>query len=166
MKHTDHKKLVSYIKLSVTLLAECFSLFSIIFFIIREDRVPIVMMCLLTVALSALPFLFEKAFKISFSIPFYIYATVYALGPMLGYSYRLYLLTDWWDKFLHFSGGYFFAEVGYYLSLIALEEDRKKARIISAIFGSALQLPYQFYGNSLNLDLTSFSAWTCRMILI
>ena len=62
-----------------------------------------------------LPTIAEKLFRCKVSLPIFIFGLVYAMGPMLGQCWKLYYLTNWWDKALHISGGVMFALVGWFV---------------------------------------------------
>lgn len=65
-----------------------------------------------TVVLVLLPLAAEKLFGCRISLPVYLFALLYAMGPMAGNCWYLYYTTAWWDKLLHCAGGMFFALVG------------------------------------------------------
>ncbi len=47
---------------------------------------------------------------------FFFFTMAYAMGPMLGKSFKLYYTTKWWDKLLHTSAGLVFAVLGVFLA--------------------------------------------------
>lgn len=68
--------------------------------------------CAATMLLVSLPILAEKLFKQRLQLPFFIFCSLYALGPMMGDVFLLYYTTAWWDELLHFIGGIVFAILG------------------------------------------------------
>ena len=65
-----------------------------------------------TILLVLLPMAAEKLFRCRISLPVYLFAVLYALGPMVGHCWYIYYTTSWWDKLLHFAGGVMFAILG------------------------------------------------------
>jgi hypothetical protein len=122
-------------KLRLRIWAVCvaFCLGSGVWFLAAED-VTAALVCLGSVALVTAPVLAEKLLGLRLSRGFYIFCLAYALGPMLGKAYRLYYLTDWWDKLLHTTGGLVFALVGYYL-LRAMNRGQPVTPAVGVLFG-------------------------------
>ncbi len=65
---------------------------------------------------------------------FYVFLLFYAMGPMLGKAYKLYYLTNWWDKLLHTSAGLVFAVVGAELAQL-LNGKGETSLFLRVIFG-------------------------------
>ena len=68
-----------------------------------------------TLGLVLLPAMMERLFRCRLCLPVYIFALVYAVGPMLGQCWNFYYTISWWDKLLHTCGGVAFALFGAYL---------------------------------------------------
>lgn len=100
-----------WIKLVGTVLCEIFTVCTIIMLLTgsEPDRLALAFATLL---LAALPMLLEKLFHCRISLPVYIFALAYAIGPMLGHCWKLYYTIPVWDKLLHISGGVMFAILG------------------------------------------------------
>ena len=100
-----------WIKLVGTVLCEIFTVCTIIMLLAgsEPDRLALAFATLL---LAALPMLLEKLFHCRISLPVYIFALAYAIGPMLGHCWKLYYTIPVWDKLLHISGGVMFAILG------------------------------------------------------
>lgn len=72
-------------------------------------------MCLISIVFVLIPDLMERIFKFRIQTPLYLFILLYTICPMLGYSYNLYYLLDWWDDLLHTFAGLIFAMFGAYL---------------------------------------------------
>lgn len=99
------------------LAAELFALGSVLHFSLAQETYG-VLQSFETMLLILLPLAAEHVLRCKISSWLYVYVTLYALGPLLGHSYKLFYTTGWWDKLLHCSGGMIFALVGYYLPLL------------------------------------------------
>lgn len=92
------------------------------------------LICLGTVILVSLPMLLEQVGHWKLSRGFFIFCLLYAMGPMLGKSFKLYYLTNWWDKLLHTSAGFVFAVLGVCLAA-ALNRGNPPSPAMQVIFG-------------------------------
>ena len=90
--------------------------------------------CLGTVFLVALPALLERWWDIRLQRGFFLFCVLYAMGPMLGKAFKLYYLTNWWDKLLHTSAGFLFAALGAWAA-VRLNRGRETSRILQILFG-------------------------------
>lgn len=92
-----------------------------------------VLVCLGTVILVLIP---PAAVRLGlrFSRGFLVFCVLYAMGPMLGKAYKLYYLTNWWDKLLHTCGGVAFAAVGTCLAA-GLNGGRDTSPVLLGVFG-------------------------------
>ena len=127
------RKHEKWIKLGGTVLCEIFTVFTIIKLLIggEPDRLALTFVTLL---LAALPMLLEKLFHCRISLPVYIFALAYAIGPMLGHCWKLYYTVPVWDKLLHISGGVMFAILGaFFFDLLAKSKDLPAVRTIFAL---------------------------------
>ncbi|MBQ9858062.1 MAG: hypothetical protein IJO77_03585, partial [Oscillospiraceae bacterium] len=99
-----------------------------------------------TVVLAALPFLLEKLFHCRISLPLYIFALAYAIGPMLGHCWKLYYTLPGWDKLLHTTGGVMFVILGAYLfELLMRGQNHQTAKVIfSLCFSMAVAVLWEF----------------------
>ncbi|MBQ8830431.1 MAG: hypothetical protein IJ017_02390 [Oscillospiraceae bacterium] len=100
-----------HIKLVGTAICEIFTIYTIVTMLCNReaDRIALAFG---TVVLAALPFLLEKLFRCRISLPLYIFALAYAIGPMLGNCWKLYYTLPGWDKLLHTTGGVMFVILG------------------------------------------------------
>jgi uncharacterized membrane protein YjdF len=99
-----------------------------------------------TLLLAALPMLMEKLLHCRISLPVYIFALAYAVGPMLGHCWKLYYTVPAWDKLLHISGGVMFAILGaYFFDLLAKNKELPVVRTIFALcFSMAIAVLWEF----------------------
>lgn len=104
------------------------------FWFLGAGEVTAALVCLGTVALVTVPVLAERLLGLRLSRGFYIFCMVYAIGPMLGKAYKLYYLTNWWDKLLHTTGGLVFALVGYYL-IRSVNQGQPVTPAVGVLFG-------------------------------
>ena len=102
------------IKLGATALCELFTGYTLIMLLTagEPDRLALAFGTLL---LAVLPLALEKLLSCRISLPLYLFALAYAIGPMLGHCWKLYYTVPVWDKLLHISGGVVFAVLGAYL---------------------------------------------------
>ena len=102
------------IKLGATALCELFAVYTFIR-LLSEGEPDGLALAFGTLLLAALPLALEKLLSSRISLPFYLFALAYAIGPMLGHCWKLYYTLPGWDKLLHISGGVMFAVLGAYL---------------------------------------------------
>lgn len=133
------------IKLGGIVLCEIFTVFTIIDLLTggEPDRLALAFGTLLLVLL---PMLLEKLSHCRISLPVYIFALAYAVGPMLGHCWKLYYTVPVWDKLLHISGGVMFAILGtYFFDLLTKSKDLPAARAIFALcFSIAIAVLWEF----------------------
>ena len=110
-KTITKEMVIRWITFSVCLL---FCLFTYFFFSIKNESGKAIM-ALLSVLYICIPFIAEKLFRFKIQIALYIFIMLYAICPLLGYSYKLYYLISWWDSLLHGFAGVVFAMFGAYL---------------------------------------------------
>ena len=134
-----------WIKLAGTVLCEIFTVCTIIMLLAgsEPDRL---LLAFATLLLVALPMLLEKLFHCRISLPIYIFALVYAIGPMLGHCWKLYYTVPVWDKLLHISGGVMFAILGaYFFDLLVKNKELPVVRTIFALcFSMAIAVLWEF----------------------
>ena len=104
------------------------------------------LLALATPFMLLLPTIAEKLFRCKVSLPIFIFGLVYAMGPMLGQCWKLYYLTNWWDKALHISGGVMFALVGWFVCQKLTGDTQKKviAALFALCFSVALAAVWEF----------------------
>ena len=119
-------------RIGVWAAGELFAIYSVIRFgAAREwERA---LLAAVTLLLLCAPFILEKLAHGRLSLPFFLFGLFYAIGSMLGHSYKLYYLLPGWDKMLHICGGVAFAAVGYYLPQWAGVHG-KNNRLVSVVF--------------------------------
>ena len=145
-----------WIKLGGTVVCEIFTVITIITLITgsEPDRMALAFGTLLLVLL---PLLLEKLFHCRISLPVYIFALAYAVGPMLGHCWKLYYTVPVWDKLLHICGGVMFAILGaYFFDLLVKEKVHPAARTIFALcFSIAIAVLWEFveFGADRFLDM-------------
>ena len=134
-----------WIKLIGTILCEIFTVCTILMLLAsgEPDRL---LLAFATLLLAALPMLMEKLLHCRISLPVYIFALAYAVGPMLGHCWKLYYTVPVWDKLLHISGGVMFAILGAYVfDLLAKNKELPVARTIFALcFSMAIAVLWEF----------------------
>ena len=99
-----------------------------------------------TLGLVLLPAMMERLFRCRLCLPVYIFALVYAIGPMLGHCWKLYYTVPVWDKLLHICGGVMFAIVGAYVfELLTKRKDHFfGAAIFALCFSIAIAALWEF----------------------
>ena len=134
-----------WIKLAGTVLCEIFTVCTIIMLLAgsEPDRL---LLAFATLLLAALPMLLEKLLHCRISLPVYIFALAYAIGPMLGHCWKLYYTVPVWDKLLHISGGVMFAILGvYFFDLLAKNKELPVVRTVFALcFSMAIAVLWEF----------------------
>ena len=134
-----------WIKLAGTVLCEIFTVCTIIMLLAsgEPDRL---LLAFATLLLAALPMLLEKLLHCRISLPVYIFALAYAIGPMLGHCWKLYYTVPVWDKLLHISGGVMFAILGaYFFDLLVKNKELPVVRTIFALcFSMAIAVLWEF----------------------
>lgn len=152
------KKYEEVIRLIGVILCELFTLITIGELIGNQDTERLLLACF-TVVLVLLPLAMELIFRCKLSLPVYIFAILYALGPMLGHCYNFYYTVTGWDKLLHICGGVMFALVGMYLfDFINKGESPVLLRALFALcFSVALSVIWEFVEYAadifLNMDM-------------
>lgn len=99
-----------------------------------------------TLGLVLLPAMMERLFRCRLCLPVYIFALVYAVGPMMGRCWNFYYTISWWDKLLHICGGVMFAIVGaYFFELLTKRKDHFFGTAIFALcFSMAIAVLWEF----------------------
>lgn len=126
---------------------EAFALFSVIRFWPLGEWTRTALAAV-TMVLLLLPAAAERLLKRRLRTEVYVLCLLYALGAMMGHSYRFYYYIPWWDGLLHFVGGVMFALVG--IQLISLQKSGEKHGLwMTALFGlcfsMAISLLWEFF---------------------
>lgn len=134
-----------WIKLAGTVLCELFAVFTIIM-LFEGGEPDRLLLAFATLLLATLPMLLEKLLHCRISLPVYIFALAYAIGPMLGHCWKLYYTVPVWDKLLHICGGVMFAILGaFFFDLLVKNKELPVVRIIFALcFSMAIALIWEF----------------------
>ncbi len=119
--------LVRYAALYAALL---FCLFSLVLFIIKRDYSK-TLMSFVSILYVLLPGVAEKLCKFKIGPTLYVIVIIYAVCPLLGYSYDFYYYLDWWDDILHAFAGFIFAMLGAYLPHV-LDKEHKPSLAMCA----------------------------------
>ena len=119
------------IKVGGTVLCELFTVFTILS-LWSGDEPDRMALAFGTLLLVLLPLLVEKIFDCRISLPVYLFALAYAVGPMLGHCWKLYYTVPVWDKLLHISGGVMFAILGVYI--FAFLTEHKESALPGVLF--------------------------------
>jgi len=128
-------------------LGELFTLYSVIHFGLAREWERLLLSAV-TLALLCLPLFLEKLLDCRLALPLYLFSLFYALGSMLGHSYKLYYILPWWDSMLHLFGGIAFAVVGYYmLQWMGLhgKSEQVAYAVFAMCFSMALALLWEFF---------------------
>lgn len=110
-KPTTKDDVFRIVVLSICLL---FALVSTVYFsAVRQSGQA--MMSLVSIVFVLVPDIMQRIFKFRIQTILYLFIVLYTICPMLGYSYKLYYLLEWWDDLLHAFAGLIFAMFGAYL---------------------------------------------------
>ena len=129
----NRNKTDAKIKMSGILLGELLTIGTIVFLIVSKQysRLPL---AFATLAFLLLPAMMERLVPCRLCLPVYIFAILYAVGPMMGQCWKFYYTISWWDKLLHICGGVMFAIVGvYFFALLVKQKDNLLASVIFAL---------------------------------
>lgn len=140
MNKTDTK-----VKIFGIILGELLAIGTVVFLIASKQysRLPLAFG---TLGLVLLPAIMEKLFRCRLCLPVYIFALLYAVGPMMGQCWNFYYTISWWDKLLHICGGVMFAIVGvYFFELLTKRKDHfAGAAIFALCFSIAFAALWEF----------------------
>ncbi len=135
------------IRLGLLAASEGFAFFSTFYFLHGREWTRTALAAV-TILLLLLPEAAERASGKRLSMPFYVLCMFYALGAMLGHSYKLYYKILRWDELLHLIGGFFFALVGFEIAR-SITGNGKYSLWFSALFGlcfsMAIALAWEFF---------------------
>lgn len=114
--------------------------------------------CLATVGFALLPLILCMLMRWNMNFWFYLYFSLYTMGPLVGAVYNVYYLTSWWDDLLHFMAGTVFAVVGARL-VITLNKKHPVSYVFAAVFGILLSVGiavcWEFYEHASDRLLNS-----------
>lgn len=138
-------KTTTKVKIFGIILGELLALGTIVFLVATKQysRLPLAFG---TLGLVLLPAMMERLFRCRLCLPVYIFALVYAVGPMMGQCWNFYYTISWWDKLLHICGGVMFAIVGAYVfELLTKRKDHFfGAAIFALCFSTAIAALWEF----------------------
>lgn len=139
-------KIEKRIKATGTLLAVAFASITFIL-LITQAQTDRLLLAAVTIFLVCVPWLFERFFHSRLSLPLYIFALFYAIGPMLGHCWYFYYTICWWDKLLHMCGGVMFAIFGAYLfeRLSKSKENHMATAVFALCFSMAVAVAWEFF---------------------
>ncbi len=126
------------IRLAILVAGEAFAVFSTVFFLFGGEWTRWALAAV-TILLLLLPEAMERISKRQLSLPFYLLCIFYAIGAMLGHSYKFYYKIPRWDELLHLIGGFLFALVGCELTGYIVG-DSKHSVWFAALFGLCLSM--------------------------
>lgn len=134
------------IKLISTALCELLTLVTIVILLFTR-RYSRLLMAFGTVLLLLLPLAMEWLFRCRTSLPLYLFALFYALGPMLGNCWNFYDIIPGWDKLLHACGGVAFAILGFYCFRLLSKNSTQllAAAVFALCFSIALSVLWEFW---------------------
>lgn len=135
---------------------ELFNLFSVFFFILRGEGERI-LLCLATFVLLLLPMAAERVFHCRLSLSLYLLCLFYAIGAMLGHSWKFYYLLPGWDKLLHLIGGVVFAILGIYLPSLILKKN-PESPLMTALFALCFSIAVSAVWEFFEYGMDSFFA--------
>ena len=133
------------IKLTGIIFGELLTVCTILFLLATKQygRLP---MAFCTLLFVLLPAIMEWGFRCSLCLPVYIFALLYAVGPMMGQCWLFYYTISWWDNLLHACGGVMFAIVGaYFFERLTRRKDHILAEALFALcFSVAIAALWEF----------------------
>ncbi len=142
------------IRLALLVAGEAFAVFSTVFFLFGKEWTRWALAAA-TILLLLLPEVAERAIKRRLSLPFYALCVFYAIGAMLGHSYKFYYKIPRWDELLHLIGGILFALVGCELGRSVVGDD-KGSVWLSALFGLCLSMSIALAWEFLEYGMDTF----------
>lgn len=133
-------------------LAELFAVCSAVYFLCTGERTRMAVAAA-TVFLLLIPVILERLAKRRLHPFAYVLGILYALGPMLGHSYRLYFILPRWDELLHFTGGVVFAMIGFEIAASDCNSDHGGwyIALFGLCFSMALSLLWEFFEYGMDL---------------
>lgn len=110
-----------------------------------------------TLLMVLIPELVERLFRCRINTAVYVFAILYAAGPMMGHCWKFYYTVPCWDKLLHICGGVMFVILGIYLfeRLSQGKANHVSAVVFALCFSLAISVVWEFaeYGADLFLGM-------------
>lgn len=144
---TSLSRLEKVVRTVVFVLCELLAIGTIVMVIATKQFNSRLALAIGTVALIFLPYAIEKVLSCKIITPLYVFAMIYAVGPMLGQCYDLYYRTGWWDKLLHICGGVMFAILGIMIFYRFTRGEKNKVllcAVFALCFSMALSMLWEF----------------------
>jgi len=154
------KKAEIFLRAAAVAAGELLALGTVITLLFRGFSDKLLLACG-TVVLVLVPELLERLLRCRIHTAVYIFAVLYAIGPMLGHAWKLYYTVSWWDKLLHICGGVMFVILGIYLfeRLTRGQVGHTAAVVFALCFSMAVSVVWEFaeYGADrfLGMDMQS-----------
>lgn len=129
------------------ILCETFVVFTAVLLLVQRRYGQLPMVAVTAVLVTA-PLVVERLFRCRIALPLFLFALLYALGPMLGYCYHFYYTIPWWDKMLHVFGGVAFALFGLFLYERFIDPPRGRwwmAAVFALCFSMAVAVAWEFF---------------------
>lgn len=134
MKHKLHEKGITTPMLVLTGILCLIGLLTTIYVRLTTNALFSYFYCLATVGFVLLPMALMLLFRWKMNFGFYLFFSLYAMGPLLGAVYNFYYYTEWWDDLLHAMAGTVFAVVGTYLAVL-MNRKQPLNYLLAALFG-------------------------------
>lgn len=135
------------IRFALLAASEAFALISTIIFLPGKEWTRWALSAV-TILLLLLPETAERISGHRLRLSVYVLCIFYALGAMLGHSYKLYYKILCWDELLHLIGGFLFALVGFEIAQ-SITGNGKSNLWFPALFGlcfsMAIALAWEFF---------------------
>lgn len=144
--NTKAKKTEKLLRTLGIALCEAFTVFTILVLLKNKEPDRIALACI-TLILILLPEAAERLFRCHIATPAYLFCLLYAIGSMLGHSWKLYYIIPWWDELLHACGGITFAVLGIFLFDSLVETSRRKTlltAVFALCFSMAIAVAWEF----------------------
>ena len=146
------KKLISSnrIYLIITNLIRIFIIIALVGAVLEKDWI-ILFVSILVLALTFLPSLIEKNYKIQLPIEFELIIIIFMYASLfLGDIKSYYTLFWWWDVILHIGSGIAFGFIGFLILYVLYKGDKIKAKpstiaIFSFSFGLAIGTMWEIF---------------------
>lgn len=134
------------VKTISTILCELFALITIIV-LLATRKYSRLLMAFGAILLLLIPSVLELLFRCRMNLPLYLFALLYAMGPLLGDCWNFYDLVPGWDKFLHTCGGVAFAVLGFYCFHLLSKGNTQllAAAVFALCFSIAVSVLWEFW---------------------
>lgn len=147
-------KATEWCRVSGLMLCVLFCLFSIVFFLIKKD-LPKAMMGFSCIFFLSIPDSFQRLFRFRIQTALYFFILLYAICPLLGFSYKFYYMFGWWDDLLHCFGGVVFAMFGAYLPKV-INKKAPTSLALCALFGLVFSIAVSGVWEFIEFGMDSF----------